>query len=158
MVLVQGPGSGINSPAMPPALGRPPKPRSSSFPAVPPLGRHWGGGGHVAGGKSGKTPRRNLLTCKSVNLYNRSVVITQSISNLLRVHFFHRVLGEPQDHIRDSYLEKIARSIQTPWILYKKAVYKLETYTDYIKRRRRRRRRSIFQVARNFPTGDFLQV
>ncbi len=29
---------------------------------------------------------------------------------------------EPQDHIRDSYLEKMARSSQTPWILYEKAV------------------------------------
>jgi hypothetical protein len=47
----------------------------------------------VAGGKSGKTPGRNLPTRTEVNLRNSLVVINQSVSNLLRVQFFHTVLG-----------------------------------------------------------------
>jgi hypothetical protein len=43
----------------------------------------------VAGGKSGKTHRRNLQTRTVVNLRNSLVLINESISNLLRVHFFH---------------------------------------------------------------------
>ncbi len=43
-------------------------------------------------GKSRKTPGRNLPTRTEVNMRNSLVVINQSISNLLRVHFFHKVL------------------------------------------------------------------
>ncbi len=50
----------------------------------------------VAGGKSGKTPERNLPIRTVVNLRNSLVLKNQSLSNLLRVHFFHPVLGEPQ--------------------------------------------------------------
>ncbi len=52
----------------------------------------------VAAGKSGNTPGRNLPTRTVDNMRtgNSFVIINQSISNLLRVHFFHTVLGEPQ--------------------------------------------------------------
>ncbi len=46
----------------------------------------------MAGGKSGKTPGRNLPTRTVLNLRNSLVVINQSISNLLRVHFFHTAI------------------------------------------------------------------
>jgi hypothetical protein len=58
------------------------------------------------------------------------------------------ILGESKDHIRDNYLEDIPdQVVHHAWILYKKAVYKLQTYTDYIQRRRKPC--SIFQVDGN---------
>jgi hypothetical protein len=50
----------------------------------------------VAGGKSGNFPGRNLPTRTVVNLRSSLVLINQSILNLLRVHFIHTELGEPQ--------------------------------------------------------------